>query len=411
MVAGYTLPDARRISASSIQASDAAKPSMESSKPYLKYVEGLRGVAVLFVVLDHVFRSTLVFWPYTGWKANLRDGLNWVSNGRASLAFFITLSGYLLMRQVIANDGRIGDWAEYLRRRAGRLLPAYFAAFIGSLLLIRLAPLLQTRLSVEWQDALPISGPGSIKMVISHFMLIDNFSYRWAFKADPPIWVVATQWQIYLLFPLLLLPLWRRIGMTGTVVVSLVLGLGIFLATGKGHAAAPWFLTLFAFGMAAAARERNRHGYERRFYGWLAAILFVAYAGVTLAFSFGKYRFLTLNGWEGISVHWFFDSWISLATACLLIFASATDGHWLLRCLSRRWLMGIGAISYSLYLIHDPLLAVMKIGLDRAGLGQYEQFGCYLVLGVPVLLAISWVFNRIFEKPFVRRTLRLAEPP
>ncbi|MGD0540577.1 MAG: acyltransferase family protein, partial [Tepidisphaeraceae bacterium] len=106
----------------------------------MKYVEGLRGIAVLFVVLDHVFRSTLVFWPYAGWKASLRDGLNWISNGRASLAFFITLSGYLLMRQALANDGSVGT--GYLRRRGGRLLPAYFAAFALSLLLIRFVPLL-----------------------------------------------------------------------------------------------------------------------------------------------------------------------------------------------------------------------------------------------------------------------------
>src|ERR1700722_6998474 len=134
---------------------------MESPKKHLKYVEGLRAIAVLLVVLDHVFRSTLVFWPYTGWKATLRDGLNWVSNGRASLSVFVTLSGYLLMREALASDGRLaGGWGQYLRHRAGRLLPPYFAAFIGSVLLIRLVPLLQTRVSVEWQDALPISGPG-----------------------------------------------------------------------------------------------------------------------------------------------------------------------------------------------------------------------------------------------------------
>jgi peptidoglycan/LPS O-acetylase OafA/YrhL len=384
---------------------------MESSKRHLTYVEGLRGVAVLFVVLDHVFRSTLVFWPYGGWKGTLRDGLNWVSNGRASLAVFVTLSGYLLMREALVSDGRLaGGWGRYLQHRARRLLPAYFAAFVGSVLLIRLVPLLQTRVSVEWQDALPISGAGSIKMLISHFLLIDNFSYKWAFKADPPIWVVATQWQIYLLFPLLLLPLWRRIGMTGTVIVALILGLGIFLATGKGHAAAPWFLSLFAFGMAAAVRERNRRGYERRFYGWLAAILFVAYAGMTLAFSYGEFRFLTPIGWEGISIHWFFDSWVAAGTACFLIFASATEGHWLLKCLSRPLIVWIGMVSYSVYLIHDPLIALMKIGLDRMGLGQYQQFGCYLVVGVPVLLGISWMFYRVFEKPFVRGTLRDRAP-
>ena len=377
-----------------------------NSERRLKYIEGLRGIAVLLVVLDHVFRSTLVFWPYAGWKAMVRDGLNWVSNGRASLAFFIVLSGYLLMRGVLENDGKLrGGLVGYIGRRAGRLLPAFFAAFAGSILVIRWWPAMQGRLSVEWQDALPVTGPGSAKMIFSHLLLVHNFSYRWAFKGDPPVWTVATQGQIYLLMPLLLLPIWRRIGMSGTVVAALVLGLGTFLATGRGHAAAPWFLGLFAFGMAAAQRERTHRGYERRFYGWLAAILFAAYAGVTLAFSFGCYRFITINGWEGVGAHWFFDCWIALATACLLVFASSAQEHWLTRLLGRPWLVGVGAISYSVYLIHDPILAMMKIGLDRGGLGQFEQFGCYLAVGLPILLGAGWVFHQLFEKPFGERTL------
>jgi len=403
----------------------------------LKYIEGLRGIAVLLVVLDHVFRSTLVFWPYVGWKATVRDGLNWVSNGRASLAFFIVLSGYLLMRPVLENGGKLrGGFGGYIGRRAGRILPGYYAAFAGSILGMLWLPVMQTRLSVEWQDALPVVGPGSAKMILAHLLLVHNFSYHWAFKGNPPIWTVATQGQIYLLMPLLLLPVWRRIGMTGTVAVALGLGLGTFLATGKGHAAAPWFLGLFAFGMAAAQRERTHRGYERQFYGWLAAILFAAYAGVTLAFSFGCYRFITIDGWEGVGAHWLFDCWIGLATACLLVFASSgakplspterpspqpspgvpgegevsnaasrSDEHWLMRLLSRPWLVGVGAISYSVYLIHDPMLAMMKIGLDRCGLGQFEQFGCYLIVGVPILLGAGWVFHQLFEKAFRERTL------
>lgn len=369
---------------------------------YLKYLDGLRGVAVLLVVLDHIFYSTLAYWPYIGWRATLRDALYWACNGRASLAFFIVLSGYLLMRPVLeSSDGKLaGGIGGYLRRRAGRLLPAYYAALAGSLLLIYLLPPLRTPLNVEWRAAIPIGGKMTL---ISHLLLVQNFSYRWAYKIDPPIWTIATQWQIYLLFPALLLPIWRRIGMTGTVIVGLILGLGVFLATGKGHATASWFLSLFTFGMAAAARERPQqcHGYERAFYGWLALILFASYAAVTLAFSFDFYRFITPNGWGEVTIHWFFDIWIGAASACLLIHASAggADSR-VFRVFQSQSLVRVGVISYSLYLIHDPILAVMKISLDRAGLGPYQQFAGYLLVGVPILLLISWLFQLAFERPF-----------
>jgi peptidoglycan/LPS O-acetylase OafA/YrhL len=395
----------------------------------------LRGIAVLLVVLDHIFRSSLVFEPYTGWRLQLRNGLNWLSNGRASLAFFIVLSGYLLMRPVVASaDKKLpGGVGRYIRRRARRLLPGYYAAFGSSLLLIALLPALRTSLSIEWMDALPAFG---LKSLIAHLLLIHNFSFQWAFKDDPPIWTVATQWQIYLLFPLVLLPIWRRIGSIGVVSVAMTIGLGGFLYTGKGHAAAPWFIGLFTLGMAAAARAGKSPAgkYDAKIFGWLAALLFGAYAWTTLDFSFGGLRFLTVDGWESISIHWFFDTWIALATACLLIFASAVDrakdisprtdalrtdapqtdapqrgaaksskanSHWLLNWLCARWLVAIGGISYSLYLIHDSLLAVMKIAMTRCSLGPYEQFFVYLLIGLPMLLLISALFSRLFEKPFI----------
>jgi len=48
---------------------------------------------------------------------------------------------------------------------------------------------------------------------------------------------------------------------------------------------------------------------------------------------------------------------------------------------------------------------MMKIGLDRGGLGQFEQFGCYLAVGVPIVLGAGWAFHQLFEKPYRERTL------
>jgi peptidoglycan/LPS O-acetylase OafA/YrhL len=306
-----------------------------------------------------------------------------------------------------------GGVGRYLRRRALRILPAYYAAFVFSLLLIALLSAMRTPISIEWMDALPAFG---LKSLIAHLLLVHNFSFQWAFKDDPPIWTVATQWQIYLLFPLLLLPIWRRIGAIGVVILAMTIGLGGFLYTGKGHAVAPWFLGLFAMGMAAAVRAGKSPAgkYDAKIFGWLATLLFGSYAWTTLDFSFGGLRFLTVDGWESISIHWFFDTWIALATVCLLIFANAVNqpkqgappmninanSHWLLKSLSARWLVAVGGISYSLYLIHDPLLALMKIGMIRASLGAYEQFIVYLIIGVPMLLLASYAFYRLFEKPF-----------
>ena len=75
-------------------------------------------------------------------------------------------------------------------------------------LLIALIPGLQRAERVRWDRALPAFEPG---VVLSHLLLVHNLDERWIFKVDPPLWSVATEWQIYWLFPGLL-AVWRRHG-------------------------------------------------------------------------------------------------------------------------------------------------------------------------------------------------------
>src|SRR5215218_948233 len=88
-------------------------------------------------------------------------------------------------------------------------------------------------------------------------------------------WSVATEWQIYFLFPLLLLPLWRRFGSACAVAAAAVVGLlPHFLLPESRNLdwACPWFLGLFAMGMAVAdafARGKERPGHPGR---WLIGL-------------------------------------------------------------------------------------------------------------------------------------------
>ena len=43
-------------------------------------------------------------------------------------------------------------------------------------------------------------------------VFVHNWNFDWVYRINGPMWSVATEWQIYFLFPLLLLPLWRRVG-------------------------------------------------------------------------------------------------------------------------------------------------------------------------------------------------------
>jgi peptidoglycan/LPS O-acetylase OafA/YrhL len=360
-------------------------------------------LAAIIVTLQHVYFHTLWGAHLTGWQATLSTALCWLFPGRAAVAVFIVLSGYLLMRPVVREGtGQIpgGTWA-YLRRRARRILPPYYAALAFSIALILAVPSLRTPVSPEWADALP---PFGFKNLAAHLLLLHNLSWYWASKIDPPLWTIATEWQIYFLFPLILLPAWRRFGNAGSVAIGLTLGLGVYLLTGKGHAAAPWFLGLFALGAAAAsAHSRPSTDPSVRLFGWLAAILQTIFAIITLECAFGMLRFLTVDGLPGLwPDYWAFDLLMGLSSACFLLFAAASQqSNWLVKMLSSRFFVRVGVASFSLYLIHDPILAALKVPLDRIHFGPWRQFITMILAGGVIVAVATYLFHIVFERPFM----------
>ncbi|HEY1923547.1 MAG TPA: acyltransferase [Tepidisphaeraceae bacterium] len=392
----------------SIELQPQPKPSR-----HLKYLEGLRGLAAIVVTLQHIYFHTLWGTNFTGWQANLVVALGWLFPGRAAVAVFIVLSGYLLMRPVVREGtGKIpgGTWS-YIRRRAKRILPPYYASLIISIALILLIPLLRGPVSPEWVDAGPaFSGKNpalGATDLTAHLLLVHNLSWHWASKIDPPMWTIATEWQIYFLFPLILLPVWRRFGSAGSIAVGLGLGVGFYLITGKGHAAAPWLLGLFAMGAAAAAtRAADLPKRQLKSIALLSAILLAIFTVITFESAFGMLRFLTVDGLPGLWPYlWAFDIIVGAATACFLVFAAASKisdkPHTIVRWLSARWLVHVGVASYSLYLIHDPILAIVKLALDRMHLGPWTQFTTMLTLGGIIVAIATWLFHILFERPFM----------
>jgi hypothetical protein len=94
-------------------------------QPWVRYLEGLRGLACLVVTIFHVWCNTLEGVNLRGWQAVARDWIGVGLLGRFPVDIFIVLSGYLLMRPAVrAGNGKLpeGIWS-YIRRRAMRILP------------------------------------------------------------------------------------------------------------------------------------------------------------------------------------------------------------------------------------------------------------------------------------------------
>jgi peptidoglycan/LPS O-acetylase OafA/YrhL len=99
--------------------------------------------------------------------------------------------------------------------------------------------------------------------------------------------------------------------------------------------------------------------------------------------------------------------WIDLAVApaiAMVVAAVATGRPALLvRLLSVRPLRSLGTVSYSLYLVHLPIIMIIarSVAIPRFGPGV-EAFGTTLALAVPISIAVAWLFASLFELPFQR---------
>jgi len=409
----------------------AAPPQSPSTlRLRLDYLDGLRGLAALYVVLHHAYYGLTAEAPLPPLASHLTY---WLYLGRSAVDIFIVLSGYCLMLPVVrSGTGRLaGGSLDFFRRRARRILPPYYAAMAVTLLAIFLVPSLHdlSHPNALWNTVLPAWTPG---VIASHLLLVHNFDPAWHSKIDYPMWSVATEWQIYFLFPLLLLPLRRRLGLGASVLAAFAVGLlPLFFFFDRFSGVSPHFLGLFALGMAAAdinfsADPRLARWRERLPWGLLAVVLLVLLCLVSL-----KHM-----SWP-LAVA-FKDILVGASTTSLLVYCtrfltrrqaaagasaavissddlssetlpSPARAPLVLRLLESRAAVKLGTFSYSLYLLHAPVLAVCQSALRPLGLPPSAALVLMLGVGTPLAILCSYLFHLAFERPFLSHALARAE--
>ncbi|MGW4298688.1 acyltransferase family protein [Streptomyces sp. NPDC004646] len=343
-------------------------------------MDGLRGLAALYVVLFHCWLYTFPGYPRStapGWL----DGLMF---GRLAVVFFLVLSGFSLAIAPARHGWRTGGVGRFLRRRAWRILPPYWAALVMSLI-------------IAW-FVVPASHYGlpTGKSILVYGLVVQD-----VFTAPTPngaFWSIGVESELYLLFPLFLF-VRRKLGAAVLVaaVTLPVIGRGM-LASGANpvegaNGLTPHLAPVFVAGIAGAGVVVASERVRRLPWGWFAALAAVPVLvlGVVRGFVW------TVN-------HYF---WVDLAVApamTMLLVAVATGKPVVLvRFLTTRAMQSLGDFSYSLYLIHLPIVmaVIRRLAPHFVGRGL-PTFLFTLGVALPVSVLAAWLFARVFELPFKR---------
>lgn len=363
-------------------------------RPEFPYLDGLRGAAALVVVAYHAF----LFTGHTGdAKAAMPLWDLVIGFGYIGVAVFIVLSGYVLMLPVTTTPDlsfRGGTWT-FVKRRARRILPPYYAALFFSLVLIASFPVMQSPSDTAWDSKLPVTWPS----FISHLFLVHDLSPAWILKINGPLWSVAVEWQIYFVMALVLVPLWRRIP-APAIVSSLVVLTIVPAFIGVGSFIHPWFIALFAAGMWAA--QLTLAPKPPRFIGGIALALLVAIPGAVVA-----------NRMLHVPSGALTETTAGLAVAAGLVWIGRREleekPNPLAIPFRSRPMMWVGLISYSIYLFHSPLLALFNLLTLPWGLPTIAQYLLLTFVGIPVVVAISWGMFMIVERHFLNTRQRHAK--
>ena len=364
----------------------------------LESIDGLRGLACLMVLLyhscDHFSKPA---WPgFSVGQAHF-SLTRFFAYGCGGVDLFFVLSGFCLAYPIVSRPEKPVNWRQYAINRVRRIVPPYWAAmalFTAMSLLFRhfrLEPMLSLGI-VSW--------PG-VKQVIYSFLLVST-----AFNSS--FWTLPVEGRWYFVLPVLIW-LWRRIGTIGAFVCTclgsllwlhfvmpLNLARLMFFATYL-----PVFLPLFGLGIwaAALAGQPGRRMSERQLKS--AALGGVLVTGLLVA------EFTPLWA-SAFSIQGALLRLVTWGPFCFfLVMAGTQEGKWQ-RLLSWHPLVCVGTFSYSLYLIHEPLLRIAGALILARHPAPALVALCEVVLLPAAMIGLAYLFFLAFEKPFLRRPVKKA---
>lgn len=368
----------------------------------LQFLDGLRGLAALYVVVGHArwllwegYSEGFLKHPdqYTGLGKTIVYASVLFRYGHEAVLFFFVLSGFVIhlrySRQLwLGKSGVRFDWRAYVWRRAKRLYPPLVLALILTLTFDLLGqylgysiyrqstpyPLINQNVFADhgW-----LTGLGNLAFVMT--------SYVPVWGTNGPLWSLKFEWWFYMIYP----AFWWLSKKSITLATALM----AVLWTASFYPAV-WGLSLF------------REVFSMMLAWWFGVLLADIYTG-RLRWSFATLSPLSLLlfvlPFAAINPVVKDILWgVGFSGIIGLCFVMRKRGGVIIDILER--LKPLGDMSYTLYVIHFPLLVLMSGFVSSLSQGGHlpAHFG-WVILGICVCALLAYLAHWLVEVPFVRR--------
>jgi peptidoglycan/LPS O-acetylase OafA/YrhL len=382
-----------------------------------------RWVAAWLVVAEHA--RSLVFVDYGDLQSPglLAKGFYFLTGfGHEAVMVFFVISGYLVGGKVwsLYREGRFG-WRRYLADRASRLYAVLLVALLLGAALDWSGYLFFNQYGLYnqgYEGSIAVLGTAPVeKMGWRDFLGNALFLQTIAgptFGSNGPLWSLAYEWWYYILFPSMVVLVFRR-SLMGVVVGALLTLLLLFVLP----ADAIWLFGIWVLGVAAAIVKPRTDSGERRTEGKgenrkVESGNVQRLQGEKLNEEMGKAKFGRMFFWGGAALlflgilvlarvevlkgPYVWQYLLGVAYALLLV--SLAGCQWRLPVF--RSSAYLADFSYSVYLIHFPVLMfVLSVGFESFGFGIRGPFslaGLVWYIGViGIAIFVSWIVSRFTE--------------
>lgn len=378
----------------------------------LVVLDCIRGIAALVVVVHHCLLTQPAFsnFFFSNWcteagspveQLMFHTPMRIVWDGYEAVTLFYVLSGLVLALPWV--EGRPPTYLSYAVKRICRIYLPYCAA-------VGIAAMLNSTLNSYstvpglslWVNDMTWTHPVYLHVLLDHAFMIGHYN-----SVNGVIHSLIWEMRVSLLFPLLIIPIarWRMWGaLWVAVALTLLIGAIQFVYGGDGPA-----LDLVQPGSVSG--KIGRFALELQ---WTAYYGYFFVLGSVLANYLGVLRRLRRISWlllaaglltiQGHWSHLHAAQEFMVAIGSALIIMSALPHGPIHAVLSHRWLRWVGRISYSLYLVHVPLLLAAVILLHNI------MPMAAILIAVPFAsLLVGWGFHEWVAEPCARLGKQLSK--